>query len=112
MIQRHGSSFGNAGAAPPACPSFSFSLKIALRILNLRRSVASRGCSLLRPDSWSTFPALSLLPENRDQIQVPETLRSPHSIVKRWLEDGGELCPNLLRQDGCRALWRRLNQDL
>ena len=23
--------------------------------------------------------------ENRDQIQVPETLRSPHPIVKRWL---------------------------
>jgi hypothetical protein len=24
--------------------------------------------------------------ENRDQIQVPETLRSPHPIVKLWLE--------------------------
>jgi anti-sigma factor ChrR (cupin superfamily) len=24
--------------------------------------------------------------ENRDQIQVPETLRSRHPIVKRWLE--------------------------
>ncbi len=24
--------------------------------------------------------------KNRDQIRVPETLRSPHSIVKRWLE--------------------------
>jgi hypothetical protein len=24
--------------------------------------------------------------ENRDQIQVPETLRNPHQIVERWLE--------------------------
>ena len=28
--------------------------------------------------------------ENRDQIQVPETLRSPHPIVKRWLEQKRE----------------------
>jgi hypothetical protein len=28
--------------------------------------------------------------ENRQQIQVPETLRSPHSIVKRWLEQKRE----------------------
>jgi hypothetical protein len=28
--------------------------------------------------------------ENRDQIQVPETLRSPHPIVKRWIEQKRE----------------------
>jgi len=28
--------------------------------------------------------------ENRDQIQVPETLRSPHPIVKGWLEQKRE----------------------
>jgi hypothetical protein len=28
--------------------------------------------------------------ENRDQIQVPETLRSPHPIVERWLEQKRE----------------------
>jgi hypothetical protein len=28
--------------------------------------------------------------ENRGQIQVPETLRSPHPIVKRWLEQKRE----------------------
>ena len=28
--------------------------------------------------------------ENREQIQVPETLRSPHLIVKRWLEQKRE----------------------
>jgi hypothetical protein len=28
--------------------------------------------------------------ENRQQIQVPETLRSPHPIVKRWLEQKRE----------------------
>lgn len=28
--------------------------------------------------------------EHRDQIQVPETLRSPHPIVKRWLEQKRE----------------------
>jgi hypothetical protein len=28
--------------------------------------------------------------ESRDQIQVPETLRSPHPIVKRWLEQKRE----------------------
>jgi hypothetical protein len=28
--------------------------------------------------------------ETRDQIQVPETLRSPHPIVKRWLEQKRE----------------------
>jgi hypothetical protein len=28
--------------------------------------------------------------ENRDQIQVPDTLRSPHPIVKRWLEQKRE----------------------
>ena len=29
---------------------------------------------------------VTALLENRDQIQVPETLRSPHPIVKSWLE--------------------------
>jgi hypothetical protein len=28
--------------------------------------------------------------ENRDQIQVPETLRNPHPVVKRWLEQKRE----------------------
>ena len=28
--------------------------------------------------------------ESRDQLQVPETLRSPHLIVKRWLEQRRE----------------------
>ena len=28
--------------------------------------------------------------ENRDQIQVPETLRSPHPVVKRWLDQKKE----------------------
>jgi hypothetical protein len=33
--------------------------------------------------------------ETRDQIQVPETLRSPHPIVKRWLEQfaAGDFAP-------------------
>ena len=28
--------------------------------------------------------------ENRDQIEVPETLRSPHPIVKHWLDQKRE----------------------
>jgi hypothetical protein len=33
---------------------------------------------------------VSAVLENRDQSQVPETLRSPHPIVKRWLEQKRE----------------------
>ena len=42
--------------------------KIALRILSLRRSVASRGCSLLRPDSWSTFRRSRFFSSQRSTI--------------------------------------------
>jgi hypothetical protein len=33
---------------------------------------------------------LTAVLQNRDQIQVPETLRSPHPIVERWLEQKRE----------------------
>lgn len=33
---------------------------------------------------------VSAVLENRDQIQVPETLRSPHPVVKRWLDQKKE----------------------
>jgi hypothetical protein len=72
------------------------SFRAACELTNLIRRREISSSELLEPafDNW---------------VRAAERFGNLDLIAS--LEDGGDLCTNLLRQSSLRALWRGLNQD-